>query len=90
MKLKKWTEIISSGSVDARKEQEILGDFVNDVFCDLLGYTRAVDNFKRYTITREKHVQANGQLGDAVLGEFRCDGKPNSRRCSGRAKWHRN
>jgi hypothetical protein len=55
-KLKKWGEIISSGSVDAHKEQEILGDFINDVFCELLGYTRAVDNPKRYTISREKHV----------------------------------
>ena len=41
---KKWAEIIATGSVDAHKEQEILGDFVNDVFCELLGYSRAVDN----------------------------------------------
>ena len=74
-KLKKWAEIISSGSVDAHKEQEILGDFINDVFCELLGYTRAVDNPKRYTISREKHVQANGKFADAVLGEFGPEGK---------------
>jgi hypothetical protein len=43
-KLQKWAEIISSGSVDSHKEQEILGDFLNDVFCELLGHTRAVDN----------------------------------------------
>jgi hypothetical protein len=41
-KLKKWAEIISTGSVDAHKEQEILGDFINDVFCELLGHTRPV------------------------------------------------
>jgi hypothetical protein len=41
-KLKKWAEIISTGSVDAHKEQEILGGFINDVFCELLCYTRAV------------------------------------------------
>lgn len=69
-KLQKWAEIISSGSVDSHKEQEILGDFLNDVFCELLGHTRAVDNPKRYTISREKHVQANGKYADAVLGEF--------------------
>jgi hypothetical protein len=45
-KLKKWAEIISTGSVDAHKEQEVLGDFINDVFCELLGDTRAVDNPK--------------------------------------------
>ena len=63
------------GSIDAHKEQEILGDFINDVFCELLGYTRAVDNPKRYTISREKHVQANGKFADAVLGELGPDGK---------------
>jgi hypothetical protein len=74
-KLKKWAEIISSGSVDAHKVQEILGDFINDVFCELLGYTRAVDNLKRYTISREKHVQVDGKFADAVLGEFGPEGK---------------
>jgi hypothetical protein len=73
--LQKWSDIISSGSIDAHKEQEILGDFLNDVFCELLGYSRAVDNPKRYTISREKHVQANGKFADAVLGEFGPDGK---------------
>ena len=29
-----------------------------------------MDNPKRYTISREKHVQANGKFADAVLGEF--------------------
>jgi hypothetical protein len=68
--LEKWADIIASGSVDAHKEVEILGDFLNDVFCDLLGYTRVVDNPRRYTFTREKHVQANGKFADAVLGEI--------------------
>jgi hypothetical protein len=39
-------------------------------FCDLLGYTRAVDDPKRYTISREKQFQADGKIADAVLGEF--------------------
>jgi hypothetical protein len=73
--IQKWSDIISSGSVDEHKEQEILGDFLNDVFCELLGYSRAVDNPKRYTISREKHVQANGKFADAVLGEFGPDAK---------------
>ena len=74
-RVEKWAEIIASGSVDAHKEQEILGDFLNDVFCELLGYTRAVDNPKRYTVSREKHVQANGKFADAVLGEFGPDAR---------------
>ncbi len=74
-KLEKWAEIIATGSVDAHKEVEILGDFLNDVFCELLGYTRAVDNPGRYTVSREKHVQANGKFADAVLGEFGAEAK---------------
>jgi hypothetical protein len=34
-KLKNWAEIVSSGTVNVRKEREILGDFINDVFCEL-------------------------------------------------------
>ncbi len=67
-KLQKWAAIIAGGSVDAHKEVEILGDFLNDVFCELLGYTRAVDNPGRYTVSREKHFQANGKYADAEFG----------------------
>lgn len=69
-RLEKWAEIIAGGSVDAHKEVEILGDFLGDIFCGLLGYGRTVDDPKRYTFSREKHVQANGKFADAVLGEF--------------------
>jgi hypothetical protein len=44
-------------------------------FCDLHGYTRAVDDPRRYTISREKQVQAHGKITDAVLGEFSPKGK---------------
>ena len=60
--------MISSGSIDEHKEREIPSDFLNDMFCELLGYSRAVDNPKRYTISREKHVQFDGKFADAVLG----------------------
>jgi hypothetical protein len=63
-------ETIAPGSVDTHKEQEILGGFIDDVFCELLGYTRAVDNSKRQTISREKDVQANGKLADAMPAEL--------------------
>lgn len=70
-KLVKWAEFVGSGEADKKKEQEILPDFLNDVFCELLGYTRAVDNKERFTISREKHVQVDGKFADAVLGDFR-------------------
>lgn len=71
--LAKWAHLVSSGAVDKFKEQELLPDFLTDLFCNLLGYRRAVDSSDRYTISREKHVQIDGKYADAVLGEFRKD-----------------
>ncbi|MGO9465430.1 MAG: Eco57I restriction-modification methylase domain-containing protein [Isosphaeraceae bacterium] len=51
-------------------EQELLPDFLSDVFCGVLGYTRPVDNKDRYTFSREKYVAVDGKYADAVLGEL--------------------
>ena len=63
--------MLVSGRADRFKEQEILGDFLADVFCGVLGYTRPADDPERHTISREKHVQVDGKYADAVLGNFR-------------------
>ncbi|MDZ4686108.1 MAG: N-6 DNA methylase [Planctomycetaceae bacterium] len=70
-KLDKWAEMFQTGSADKFKEQELLPDFLTDVFCGLLGYIRPTDNPKRFTISREKHVQVDGKFADAVLGNLR-------------------
>ena len=69
--LKKWADLLSSPQADSFREQELLADFVNDVFCNLLGYERPADNPARYTRAREKYIQVNGKFADAVLGEFK-------------------
>lgn len=69
-KLEDWARLISSGRLDALKEQEILPDFLTDFFVGLLGYTRPADSAERYTISRERHVEVDGKVADAVLGEF--------------------
>ena len=58
-------------TADGFKEQELLPDFLTDVFCGVLGYSRAVDDKELYTFSREKHVQVDGKFADAVLGAFR-------------------
>ncbi len=70
-KLAHWGEMLGTGRADAFKEQELLPDFLSDVFRGVLGYTRAVDDKDRFTFSREKHVQVDGKYADAVLGEFR-------------------
>ena len=69
-KLAHWADLIASGKANSFKEQEILPDFLTDFFCELLGYTRPADGGPRYTISREKHVQVEGEFADAVLGDF--------------------
>lgn len=67
----RWAEMLSTGCADKFKEQELLPDFLTDVFCEVLGYSRPADNSTRFTISREKHVQIDGKFADAVLGNFR-------------------
>jgi hypothetical protein len=68
--LGRWAGLLWSPQAETLKEQELLPDFLTDVFCGILGYTRAVDNKDRYTFSREKFVQVDGKFADAVLGEL--------------------
>ncbi len=66
----RWTGLLWSPQAETLNEQELLPDFLTDVFCQILGYTRAVDNKDRYTFSREKCVEVDGKFADAVLGEL--------------------
>jgi len=66
----RWAGLLWSTQAETLKEQELLPDFLTDVFCGILGYTRAVDNKDRYTFSREKFVEVDGKFADAVLGEL--------------------
>jgi len=72
--LGRWASLLGSVQADTLKEQELLPDFLTDVFCGVLGYSRAVDNGERYTFSREKYVEVDGKFADAVLGELRPSG----------------
>lgn len=69
--LAKWATMLSTGRADKFKEQQLLPDFLTDIFCSVLGYVRPADHPDRFTISREKHVQVDGKYADAVLGDFR-------------------
>lgn len=68
-KLSHWANEISSGRIDRFGEQEILPQFLNDVFLGILGYRGPVGH-ERYTIAFEKHVEVGGKFADAALGNF--------------------
>jgi hypothetical protein len=72
-RLQHWADLIASGRADDFKETALLPDFLTDIFCDLLGYTRPVGPTETFTLSREKHVEVDGKFADAVLGRFQKD-----------------
>ena len=71
--LTRWGTMLATGRADKFKEQELLPDFLTEIFCEALGYTRPADHPDRFTISREKHVQIDGKFADAVLGDFQAN-----------------
>ena len=69
-KLQHWAGLITSGRADGFKETALLPDFLTDIFCGLLGYTGPAEAGETYTLSREKHVEVDGEFADAVLGRF--------------------
>jgi hypothetical protein len=73
-KLSRWADLIRTGQVDRLNERELLPDFLSDVFADLLGYVPPPGVDGAYTLSRERHVEVEGEFADAVLGRF--NGEP--------------
>jgi hypothetical protein len=69
-KLQHWAGLIASGRADNFKETALLPDFLTDIFCGLLGYTGPADSPDTFTFSRERHVEVDGKVADAVLGRF--------------------
>ncbi len=68
-KIERWANLVATGRIDDFREQEILREFLSDVFIDVLGYMPPAGS-DRYTIGFERHVEVDGKFADAVLGEF--------------------
>jgi hypothetical protein len=69
-KLQEWANLIASGRADDFKETALLPDFLTDIFCGLLGYTGPAASADTFTFSRERHVEVDGKVADAVLGRF--------------------
>ena len=72
-KLQHWADLIASGRADTFKETALLPDFLTDIFCGLLGYTGPAASADTFTFSRERHVEVDGKVADAVLGRFQKD-----------------
>ncbi|MCY2964896.1 MAG: N-6 DNA methylase [Planctomycetota bacterium] len=73
--LRRWDELLSTRTAGRLNEQQLLPDFLTEVFGLLLGYSGPVAGGDRYTLSREQHVVVDGKFADAVLGEFTPEGK---------------
>src|SRR5260370_30164800 len=69
-KLTDWANLLGSKDAEKMKETELLGEFLRDVFGDLLGYIGPASGSKVYTLKRETLVQVDGKFADAALGRF--------------------
>jgi hypothetical protein len=69
-KLQHWAELIASGRADDFKETALLPDFLTDIFCGLLGSTGPAGAGDNFAFSRERHVEVDGKVADAVLGRF--------------------
>jgi hypothetical protein len=74
--LRNWAALIGSGKFESYREQDLLPDFLSDLFVGLLGYAGPASGSQRYTLSREKHVEVEGEFADAVLGEFGAVDRP--------------
>lgn len=69
--LRNWAALVRDRvRFESYGEQELLPEFLSDVFGTVLGYTGPASGGARYTMSREKHVEVEGEFADAVLGVF--------------------
>jgi hypothetical protein len=69
-KLQHWAGLIASGRADDFKETALLPDFLTDIFCGLLGPAGPAGSGDIFTFSRERQVEVDGEVADAVLGRF--------------------
>jgi hypothetical protein len=74
-KLNVWANALRHERFEG-KETELLPQFLVDVFVDVLGYEPAPGRNGRHTISREQHVEVDGEFADACLGRFGAGADP--------------
>ena len=66
-----WADLEASGKLKKRKETQLQGDFLAEVFGKALGYARTVDGADEWHLIQ--HLSNAGDIPDAALGFFRLD-----------------
>jgi hypothetical protein len=75
--IQKWQDAFESGKLDYLTETQLDGEFLRDIFCEVLGYTSAVgSNSQEWELTVKGKTDIDGTIPDATLGYFAVN-KPN-------------
>ncbi|MDH6106128.1 Eco57I restriction-modification methylase domain-containing protein [Anabaenopsis tanganyikae CS-531] len=69
--IQKWVKALQTGTLDQISEVSLHGDFLKDIFQNVLGYRSVIDGGgKAWEIYPEKHIADGGGAADAALGFF--------------------
>lgn len=66
-----WYEAYKNGSLKKKTESEVEQEFIQNIFCEVLDYTRYPS--EPHTIIPQGKTQTSGQKPDAILGHFKSD-----------------
>lgn len=70
-KLLQWVQALESGTLDAVKETSLHGDFLKDVFQDVLGYRSVIGGAgHQWELHAEQTISDGGGSADGALGFF--------------------
>ena len=73
----RWAELETSGKLGRRKETELEGEFLTEVFGEALGYRLFRENESQWEVQAKYAV--NGKEADGAIGEFRAGGQGRAR-----------
>ncbi|MCP4753031.1 MAG: N-6 DNA methylase, partial [Proteobacteria bacterium] len=67
----RWIAALKTGALDIIKEISLHGDFLHDIFGEILGYRSVIQGEgKEWTLHAEAHISDGGGSADAALGFF--------------------
>lgn len=70
-KIQPWIATLQSGTLDEIKETSLHGEFLRDIFQDILGYRSAIQGSgQNWEIHAEQTISAGGGSADGALGFF--------------------
>ncbi|MBE9239277.1 Eco57I restriction-modification methylase domain-containing protein, partial [Anabaena aphanizomenioides LEGE 00250] len=69
--ISKWVEALNSGTLDKISEVSLQGNFLKEIFQDVLSYRSVIDGGgKKWELYPEKNIADGGGFADAALGYF--------------------